>query len=115
MARAGWEVYLRAELYEAPHMDKYQFWHKFLSGDYPNLPAFRVNMNNAMETFASMDNAPVLPQEFKKDKSSERKKDQPRWKATDLSDAVDNLYYWVLDPMIGDQLHANDLMFLPGR
>lgn len=115
IARAGWEVYLRAELYEAPHMDKYQFWHKFLSGDYPNLPAFQVNMNNAMETFASMDNAPVLPQEFKKDKSSERKKDQPRWKATDLSDAVDNLYYWVLDPMIGDQLHANDMMFLPGR
>ena len=115
MTRAGWEVYLRAELYEAPHMDKYQFWHKFLSGDYTNLPAFRINMNNAMETFVSMDNAPVLPQEFRKDKSSERKKDQPRWKATDLSDAVDNLYYWVLDRMVGDHMPSNDMMFLPGR
>jgi hypothetical protein len=115
MVRAGWVVYLRAELYEASHMDKYQFWHKFLSGDFPNLPAFRINMNNAMETFVSMDNAPVLPQEFKKDKSSERKKDQPRWKATDLSDALDNLYYWVLDTMTGDQLPSNDILFLPGR
>jgi hypothetical protein len=59
-----------------------------------------------------MDNAPVLPQEFKKDKSSERRQDQPRWKATDLSDAADNLYYWVLDPLIGDQPHANEMMFL---
>ena len=115
LSKSGWEVYLRAELYEASHMDKYQFWHKFLSGDYPNLPAFRINMNNAMETFVSMDNAPILPQEFKKDKSSERKKDSPRWKATDLSDAVDNLYYWVLDSMVGDQMPTNEMIILSGR
>ena len=115
LTRAGWDVYLRAELYEASHMDKYQFWHKLLCGDYPLLPKFRINMNNAMETFVSMDNAPILPQEFKKDKSSERKKDQPRWKATDLSDAVDNLYYWVLGSLVGDQLPSNDMILLSGR
>jgi hypothetical protein len=115
MTRAGWEVQLRAELYEAHHMDKFQFWFKFLSGEQPGLPAFRINMNNAMETFFSMDNAPILPQEFKKDKSSERRKDQPRWKATDLSDAVDNLFYWLLSPMIGEQYPANEMILLPGR
>ena len=115
LAKAKWEVQLRAELYEAHHMDKYQFWDKFLSGDYPSLPAFRINMNNAMETFVSMDNAPILPQEFKKDKSSERKKDQPRWKATDLSDAADNLFYWLLSPLLGDQYPTNEMILLPGR
>lgn len=95
LTRAGWSVHLRAELYEAAHMDKFQFWHKFLSGDFGNVPAFAINMNNAMETFVSMDNAPIRPDEFKKDKSSERRIDQPRWKATDLSDAADNLYYWM--------------------
>jgi len=115
LSKARWDVQLRAELYEAHHMDKYQFWYKFLSGEYPSLPAFRINLNNAMETFYSMENAPILPQEFKKDKSSERKKDQPRWKATDLSDAVDNLFYWLLSPLAGDQYPSNDIMFLPGR
>ena len=37
LTKAGWEVYLRAELYEASQMDKYQFWHKFLSGELPIL------------------------------------------------------------------------------
>ena len=115
LTKAGWSVYLRAELYEASHMDKYQFWHKFLSGEYPALPKFRINMNNAMETFVSMDGAPILPQEFKKDKSSERKRDQPRWKATDLSDATDNLYYWVLGSLLGEQDHSNDMLMLNQR
>ena len=72
-------------------------------------------MNNAMETFVSMDGAPILPQEFKKDKSSERKRDQPRWKATDLSDATDNLYYWVLGSLVGEQDHSNDMLLLSPR
>ena len=80
-----------------------------------NVQYFQINMNNAMETFFSMDNAPILPQEFKKDKSSERKKDQPRWKATDLSDAADNLFYWLLSPLLGDQYPTNEMILLPGR
>ena len=112
LSQAGWEVHLRAELYEIHHSEKFIFWNKILSGDFPNVPAFKINMNNAMETFVSMNNAPVHPQEFKKDKSSEKKKDQPRWKATDLSDAVDNLYYWILSPMVGDPAPSNDMLFL---
>ena len=95
LSKAGWTVRLCAELHEISHMDKFLFWHKFLANDLSSVPSFRINMNNAMETFVSMDAAPIMPSEFKKDKSSERKTDQPRWKATDLSDAVDNLYYWM--------------------
>ena len=112
LSQAGWDVHLRAELYEIPHADKFIFWNKILSGDFPQVPAFKINMNNAMETFVSMNNAPVHPQEFKKDKSSEKKKDQPRWKATDLSDAVDNLYYWILSPMVGDNSPSNDMLIM---
>ena len=112
LTKAGWEVYLRAELFEASHMDKFNFWHRFLSGDFPSVPRFKVNLNNAMEAFFSMDNAPILADEFKKDKRSERRVDQPRWKATDLSDAVDNLYYWMFFQSVGDQLPSNELIFL---
>ncbi len=91
----GWRVTVCAELHEISHMDKFIFWHKFMIIDNGNTPNFRINMNNAKETYVSMDSAPILPSEYKKDKSAERKTDQPRWKATDLSDAVDNLYYWI--------------------
>jgi hypothetical protein len=113
--KAGWTVELRAELHEISHMDKFQFWHKFLSGTYPDVPIFAINMNNAMETFVSMDNAPILPSEFKKDKTSERKSDQPRWRATDLSDAVDNLYYWIFFPLLLQEGGPSfDMFFLKG-
>lgn len=112
LTKAGWTSFNRAELYEAPHMDKFIFWNKFLSGDFHNVPSFSINMNNAMETFVSMDNAGVHPSEFKKDKSSERRTDQPRWKATDLSDAVDNLYYWLFNDSLGEQASIPDFTIL---
>lgn len=73
-----------------------------MAGDYPFLPRLSFNANNAMECFVSMKNAPVKDQEIRKDKSSERDENIPRWKATDLSDAWDNLYYWELYPMVRD-------------
>ena len=111
LSKAGWQVYLKAELYEAQHMDKFNFWHKFLIGENSSVPRFRINMVNAYETFFSMENAPVLPDEFKKDKRSERNSKEPRWKATDLSDAVDNLYYWMFYSCLGEQSYTNEVMF----
>ena len=108
----GWTVTLCAELHEISHMDKFIFWHKLLANDMPNVPAFKINMNNAMEAYVSMDAAPILPSEFKKDKSSERKTDQPRWKATDLSDAVDNIYYWMFYQSVGNIEPGHDMQFL---
>ncbi len=112
LSKAGWSVTLCAELHEISHMDKFMFWHKFLANDMPGVPLFRINMNNAQETYVSMDAAPIMPTEFKKDKSSERKTDQPRWKATDLSDAVDNLYYWMFYQSLNNMEPAHDMMFL---
>jgi len=112
LTKAGWSVRLCAELHEIPHMDKFLFWHKFLSGEMPGVPAFKINANNAMETYVSMDAAPITPQEFKKDKSSERRTDQPRWKATDLSDATDNLYYWLFYQSISSSDHGFGMMIL---
>lgn len=112
LTRSGWEVAPRFEVYEASHMDKFIFWNKFLSGDFTNLPAFSINMNNALETFISMDNAPVHTDQFKKDKSSERRTDQPRWKATDLSDAVDNLYFWMFNESFIETVPMNEMAFI---
>lgn len=112
LSAAGWNAHNRAAAYEANHMDKFQFWNKFLSNDFPSLPEFAINMNNAYETFFSMDNAPILPSEFKKDKRSEKKTDQPRWKATDLSDAADNLFFWILYPLIQDATPDFDMIIL---
>jgi len=111
LAKEGWEVELKAELFEIQHMDKFQFWHKFLSGEYNSVPRFCINMINAYETFFSMENAPILPDEIKKDKRSERDTKEPRWKATDLSDAVDNLYYWMFYQSVGEQLYKNEVVF----
>ena len=109
LIRAGWIVTVCAELHEISHMDKFIFWHKFLSGERDTIPAFKINMNNAMETFVSMDSAPILPSEYKKDKSSERRAGLPRWKATDLSDAVDNLYYWKYYRSVDDAQPSHDM------
>jgi hypothetical protein len=112
LTKAGWKVHNKAQLYEASHMDKFQFWNKFLTGDYNSVPTFKINMNNAAETFISMSNAPIRPDEIKKDKSSERRIDQPRWKATDLSDAVDNLYFWMFADALTESAPSHDMLFL---
>ena len=80
-------------------------------GEYNSVPTFRINTVNAYETFFSMENAPILPDEIKKDKRSERNTRGPRWKATDLSDAVDNLYYWMFFQSVGEQSYTNEVYF----
>lgn len=102
LKKAGWSIIPRYHLHEISHMDKFLFFQKWMSGQYPQLPALQINGNNAIETYVSMERAPVKKQEIRKDKTSERRTDIPRWKATDLSDAFDNLYYWELAPLAGD-------------
>lgn len=99
---AKWTVIPCYQRHEISHMDKFLFFSKYMDGDYSFLPRFSINANNAMECYVSMKNAPVKEQEIRKDKSSERDENIPRWKATDLSDAWDNLYFWELYPMVKD-------------
>lgn len=93
LIKAGWQVVESYQAFEADHMDKYRFWNHYLS-DGHDAPKFRINKVNCKETIVSMQDAPMHPNEFRKDKSSERNKNIPQWKATHLSDTVDNLVYW---------------------
>lgn len=79
-----------------PHRVKYRIWEMILDERperNPKAPKFKLNMNNAYETFWSMSKAPVKMSKrdsFEKDKSSENKNKKEEWKATHLSDAADN-------------------------
>ena len=92
--KAGWRVQLMFPGVEAGHMDKYQFYNRFLKEEFPNVPVLRINQTNCMETIVSMQDAPIKVDEIKKDKRSERDINLPQWKATHLSDTADNLLYW---------------------
>jgi hypothetical protein len=115
LRQADWNVVPRYQTHEISHMDKFLFFSKYLAGDYPFLPRFSINGNNAMECFVSMKNAPIKDQEIRKDKSSERDENIPRWKATDLSDAWDNLYFWELYPMVKDYEGGPSFDIIIGR
>jgi len=99
LERAGWSVINKVQAHEIPHADKYFFYIKYLSNTL-NIPTYRINQNNAHETYVSMDNAPIKSDEIKKDKKEERNKAIPQWKTTHLSDAVDNVLYWKFSNLI---------------
>lgn len=108
--KGGWTVYNMAQTHEILHMDKYRFYIRFLTKDIPAFPFFLINQNNAMETYVSMCNAPILLHEIKKDKSSERDEDLPQWRATHLSDALDNLLYWKFYSALDDNQPTYDIV-----
>lgn len=111
-AKPSWKVYNMAKLHEIDHMDKFRFFNILLLGNNYNLPVFKINQNNAYETYFSMKNAPVKPDEIKKDKKSERDLNLPQWKATHLSDAIDNVVYWKLSPLIESHSPSWDMQIL---
>jgi hypothetical protein len=112
LSKAGWKVYNLAKWSEIKHMDKYRFYNILLSDQHPNLPYFRINQNNANETYISMKNAPIEPHEIKKDKRSERDDNLAQWKATHLSDAVDNVVYWKLSQRLKGTAPTFDMQIL---
>jgi hypothetical protein len=106
LEKNGWMVIPCYRLIEADHMDKYRFFYKYLAEDNPYVPALRINKENCKETMVSMKDAPMKVAEFKKDKSSEKNPNIPQWKATHLSDAVDNLLYWKFMEIVdGDHVY----------
>jgi hypothetical protein len=92
--KAGWSCHLMAKMNEINSMDKHLFWNQMLRGDNPQLPMFKINQNNANETYISMKNTEFKPNTFKKNKNPESDENLPQWKAGHLGDAVDNLIYW---------------------
>lgn len=112
LTKAKWEVYLMAKFHEILHMDKFRFYNKMLTEDHPHLPFLRINQNNAYETYFSMTRAPIDAAEIKKNKRSERDENLPQWKATHLSDAVDNVVYWKFFQLLQSQGGSYEVEFL---
>lgn len=94
LRKAGWNCHLVARNSEIENMDKHLFWNLMLSGELPVLPTFKINQNNAYETYVSMKNTELKPNTFKKNKNPESDENLPQWKAGHLGDAADNLVYW---------------------
>lgn len=102
----GWTVVPLYQLREADHMDKYRFYYKYLAEDGHTAPVLRMNKENCKETIVSMQEAPMIAAEFRKDKRSEKNMAIAQWKATHLSDAADNLLYWKFKDMVdGDHVY----------
>lgn len=76
---------------DAYHSVKHYAINRMLSEADPHLPLIRINQNRCKDLIISIQNAPVL-EDYKKDKSSERK-DMPQEHATHLSDAFDAYFY----------------------
>lgn len=80
------------------HADKYRIWEQVLA-EIPGqprdtkTPKFRMNEATAYETYYSMSKARLKKGErgLEKDKGSEKSTTLEQWKATHLSDAVDNI------------------------
>ncbi len=94
LSSEGWMVMLQHKSAEIKHMDKYLFFNQYLGEDFSHVPYLRINKENCKETIVSMEEAPVHPDKFVKDKRAERNESIPQWQTTHLSDAVDNLIYW---------------------
>ena len=81
------------------HGEKHRLWETILEEKNTRIPKFRINRDNAKETFISMSRAQIKRDDrgqIKKRKGQERVDNPLREFATDLSDALDyvvfNLY-----------------------
>jgi len=93
LVEAGWVV---TQCFNTRNIDpeyRYYLWNKCLEEQDPELPMVRFNANNCRETLTSMQLTPVIQgsKGYKKDKSSERKKDIPQELATHGGDAADTI------------------------
>ncbi len=93
----GWKVVRLSVMGTNPrHMEKYRLWETILEEKHPRLPKFRINKDNAKETFISMSRAKLKRDErggIKKWKGQERVDNPTRELATDLSDALDYVVF----------------------
>ncbi len=81
------------------HYHKFLLWESLLGGKKPTMPQFRINRENARETWLSMSGARAIKDskgEVKKDKRKERVDNPARQYATDLSDALDQPVFGLL-------------------
>jgi hypothetical protein len=112
LGKQGWTV-IRHRINQASRHDhRFQFWQRMLGEAEPMLPRFRFDLDDAAAWHHSATNAEAKPSDrggFKKDKSSETRKDRdgnyalPPEESTHLSEACDTL----IDGKFGRMLMGN--------
>lgn len=98
LKQRGWMVkHMNPKNNYISHHNKYRIWEMVLNegaNRNPKAPKFRVNTSNAYEAYYSMSQARIKStknNEYGKDKDDEGKMGKEEWKATHLSDSVDNI------------------------
>lgn len=103
MRARGWKVIrLSVQGTNPRHSEKYRLWELILEEKHPRLPRFRINRDNAKETFISMSRAKLKKGDrgdIKKWKGQERVDNPNRELATDLSDALDYLVFQLFNQL----------------
>jgi hypothetical protein len=94
----GWKVILVTSGNTNPrHESKFRLYEIVLKGGRSTLPIFRINKHNCKELIIAMQNAKTSERSdrvgIKKDKTSERVKGESRVYATDLTDALDSVFF----------------------
>jgi hypothetical protein len=91
LRKEGWLVHMVSKGAPPTHQNKYLLWSLLLQERDPVKPKIRFNLDNAHETFVSMELAPAKDGRsgIEKNKQSERNPGIAAEKATDLSDTAD--------------------------
>ena len=94
----GWKVILVTRGRNNPQHDKkFRLWELILKENNDLYPIFRINIYNCRELLVAMQHAKTKERSdiagVKKDKSSERATDHTRVYATDLTDALDSVFF----------------------
>jgi hypothetical protein len=90
---AGWNVIPIYTGIPSNHQDRYRFWKNYLAQQYSHLPTFKINIDNAEESYESMKRAKVKKRTggknlFGIDKSLESDTKYPQQYATHLPEAI---------------------------
>ena len=94
----GWRVILMTSGRTNPqHERKFRLYEMIMGENNPTFPLFRINVHNCRELLIAMQNAKAYERSettgIKKDKSSERMSGEARVYATDLTDALDAVFF----------------------
>lgn len=100
---AGWNVTPINVGVPSNHQDRYRFWKNWLAGQYPHLPNFKINLDNAEESYESMKRSKVKKRTsgnnlFGIDKSNELDPKYPQEYATHLPEAISKIVMYKYAP-----------------
>lgn len=111
LKKADWTVVVKNKARKNPyHHDKYLLWARILAGGEKHFPQVGFNLLNCNNLVVSMEQAPAIDDgknKVKKDKSSEKRLKTDREKATDASDAADQIMYGLYKGVLNHRSFPN--------